>query len=1258
VDANGQVTLAGTGGIGLPTTAGVIQATVPASSVSNGSNVAGYVLQMNASATSLNYATYVPGTDYVAGLAVAPSGNIYLAGYTSESNLPVSADAYLKTIPVGTTCACKTGFILQLDGQGKNVLAASYLGGTPIPQQFGTFLSSIALDSHSDVLVAGNTASADFPLKNPFVSTLQFANYAESLIVAQLSPDLSSLTFSSFLSSTSGTFPGTIFTAMTVDSQDNVIVAGTSSSQVFPTTANSFQPVAPAEPSSNAFFSRSVLSKLNLATPAPSVCFAAWSFSFGMVPANTSVTQPLTLTNCGNATLHLASLISSNPSFAASQSCGAIAPGTGCPIQLTFSPPNSSLASATITINDDAVIAPQAITVAGQGVGPTLTPQFSSVSFGSLLVGTTGAVFPLIVNNTGNAALKITTLSNSGDFTITQTSCTSATVQPQKFCAVLMTFSPVAMGNRAGALVINSNDPQNPQMSIGLSGTGLAAYSTPTITALGSPVAPTGTAAVTLQITGSNFFPASVVLINGAPQQTTFSSNSSLSATVSPALLGNIGELPVTVFNPSPGGGESTPVTLTLYRLLPVDPSFLVYVPTTGLLYASIYASAATNPNTVIPVAPTTGNISSPISVCNDPRRLAGSDDGKYLYVSCIGDKTIQRINLQTSAVERTFPFPVNQTEVADMHAVPGSSQLLVAAFDEVVGLYNDAGLVNIVPGSNQTLGLTSFAFVGPSNIYALPFTSVQNPFFTLLSVNAQGLQYTAPIGTNFGQNLQTGPLVVSDGTLLYTNAGEVWNPGTQSMLGTFPVSTYNATSYPNMRNTLVDSTLGQVYVIGGQNYGQSSSATVLSAYGIQSLALTGTLAFPQVYSPDVENLVRWGTNGFAFIAPAPNIGDQEVYILRSSVAAPQAANTVPVLSSISPSGVASGGPSFTLALSGSGFAPNAVVYWNATARETSTVSNSLVMASIPASDISAPGSAQVTVVNPQPGGGASSPLTIAIQGSGHASLSIASLNFAAIVVGTSSGAQTVTVTNSGSTALSFSSISIAGDFAQTSTCTTLVEDAACTISVIFTPTASGSRTGIIMIADSDPSGPQTVSLSGTGMDIQIAGGGSGTSTTVSAGQPASYTLSISPMGGFTGQVTFSCSNLPANAACNINPSAVALSNSPVTVAVTISTSQQAMFVGCRDYRFPWATWRFALLILFCLWCVWAWSSRLNLPAFALVVIFVGVGLIGCGGGASSSGGSNNVPAASVTPAGTYAVNFTATASGISRTIQLTLVVQ
>src|SRR5208282_4483601 len=110
---------------------------------------------------------------------------------------------------------------------------------------------------------------------------------------------------------------------------------------------------------------------------------------------------------------------------------------------------------------------------------------------------------------------------------------------------------------------------------------------------------------------------------------------------------------------------------------------------------------------------------------------------------------------------------------------------------------------------------------------------------------------------------------------------------------------------------------------------------------------------------------------------------------------------------------------------------------------------------------------------------------SVSLTGTGTApvvSLSPASLTFPAQAVGTSSSAQSVTLSNTGSAALSISSITASGDFSQTNTCgTSLAASADCTLSVTFTPTVGGSRSGSLAFADNASPATQSVSLTGTG---------------------------------------------------------------------------------------------------------------------------------------------------------------------------------
>ncbi|SNS45338.1 Glucose/arabinose dehydrogenase, beta-propeller fold, partial [Streptosporangium subroseum] len=78
-------------------------------------------------------------------------------------------------------------------------------------------------------------------------------------------------------------------------------------------------------------------------------------------------------------------------------------------------------------------------------------------------------------------------------------------------------------------------------------------------------------------------------------------------------------------------------------------------------------------------------------------------------------------------------------------------------------------------------------------------------------------------------------------------------------------------------------------------------------------------------------------------------------------------------------------------------------------------------------------------------------------------SASPTSLAFAARTVASTSPAQTVTITNNGTASATLGTVATTGDYAQTKTCaTTLAAGASCTVSVTFTPTATGTRTGAL----------------------------------------------------------------------------------------------------------------------------------------------------------------------------------------------------
>jgi hypothetical protein len=115
------------------------------------------------------------------------------------------------------------------------------------------------------------------------------------------------------------------------------------------------------------------------------------------------------------------------------------------------------------------------------------------------------------------------------------------------------------------------------------------------------------------------------------------------------------------------------------------------------------------------------------------------------------------------------------------------------------------------------------------------------------------------------------------------------------------------------------------------------------------------------------------------------------------------------------------------------------------------------------------------------------SPQTVSLSGVGTVvTFSPLGVNFGDQKVGTSSPPVPIELFNKGGTTLSITQITLSGknsgDLRQKNNCGQSVPaHGHCTISVTFTPTATGQRSGAVSITDDGGGSPQSVPLAGTG---------------------------------------------------------------------------------------------------------------------------------------------------------------------------------
>jgi hypothetical protein len=197
----------------------------------------------------------------------------------------------------------------------------------------------------------------------------------------------------------------------------------------------------------------------------------------------------------------------------------------------------------------------------------------------------------------------------------------------------------------------------------------------------------------------------------------------------------------------------------------------------------------------------------------------------------------------------------------------------------------------------------------------------------------------------------------------------------------------------------------------------------------------------------------------------------------------------------------------------------------------------------------------------------------------------------------------------------------------------------------------------------------------------------SNAAATVTPGQPATTTLTLTPSGGFDASVAFSCAGLPSGAACTFSPATATVNGSAVTDSLMISTTAATASAWA-----PWATGGAMLagiLLPFVMLrrprSMLAQASRSPLSR-CTVLLLCALILVSCGGSSSpsgvvntssagtssstSSGGSTSSSSSSGsgssssssggssgTAAGTYQVTITATGGSVTQTVSYVLTV-
>lgn len=200
------------------------------------------------------------------------------------------------------------------------------------------------------------------------------------------------------------------------------------------------------------------------------------SVSFSNVVTGTSNSQPIQISNTGNASL---TITAANISGAGFSTTGLSLPATlsagqSSSFSVQFAPQTAGSVTGSLVLSSNAANSPATIALSGSSVASTqtLSVSASSLNFGSVNDGSSSTK-TVTLTDTGNADVTVSQVAVSGAMFSLASGGTGITLSPGQSTSFSVQFSPTAAGADNGSASISSNATGSPA-SVSLSGTGVA----------------------------------------------------------------------------------------------------------------------------------------------------------------------------------------------------------------------------------------------------------------------------------------------------------------------------------------------------------------------------------------------------------------------------------------------------------------------------------------------------------------------------------------------------------------------------------------------------------------------------------------------------------------------------------------------------------------------------------------------------------------------------------------------------------------
>jgi hypothetical protein len=992
----------------------------------------------------LSYSTYLGGSDmdYANAIAVDPSGNAYVTGYTASIDFPLVNP--VQSSPGFGVCTdgmanfpCFNVFVTKLNPAGTALVYSTYLGGSS-----EDYATGIALDASGDAYVTGYTNSTDFPVQN----ALQPENAGGwDVFVAELSADGASLIYSTYWGGSSDD----IGTGVAVDSSGNAYISGYTDSPDFPVTPGALQA------NYGGGTHNGLVVKFNSGG-------AELGYSTFLGGSSDDYAYGVAVDSAGDAYVTGATNSTNFPTVNAFQ-------------------PNYAGGLCATAPNTfpcyDAFVA-------------KLNPAGSALIYSTYLGGT-GSDYGYAIALDGSSNAYVTGYTTSTNFP------TTAGAFQRVFGGSYDTF--VAKLDGAGSALVYSTYLGDPGTQVGY---GIAVDSSGHACVTGYNYGGGFPTVNPTQAQNAGFYDAFVCVLNASGSSLDFStylggSLDEVGHGISVDPSGNVYvtggtfslDFPITSgsFQPAYGGGPYD-AFVTKFDL-GLSPSVNLSLPSYNFGNQLIGTTSSAAPITLTNTGNATLNITSVT--------IAGTNSGDFAETNNCGASlaasascTLSVTFTPTASGSRSGSLTItdNANPATQTVSLTGTGTAPVVSLSpasltfppQLVGTSSSAQSLTLSNTGSATLSITSITVSGDFSQTNTCGSSLAASASCTLSVT-----FTPTVSGS-----RSGSLTITDNASPATQTVSLTGTGTAPVVSlspaslTFPpqlVGTSSGAQSLTLSNT-GSATLSITSITVSGDFSQTNTCG-------SSVAASASCTLSVTFKPTAT-----GTRtGAVTITDNASPATQTVSLTGTGVDAP--------VVSLSPAsltfpaqrvGTASSAQSVTLKNTGSATLSITSIAASGDFSQTNTCKSSLAVSGSCTLSVTFKPTAAGTRTGAVTITDNASPATqtVSLTGTGTApvvSLSRTSLTFPAQKLGTSSSAQSVTLKNTGSASLTITSFRLSGNFSQTNTCgSSVAAGASCTLSVTFRPTAAGTRTGAVTITDNASPATQTVSLTGTGVSSGV----------------------------------------------------------------------------------------------------------------------------------------------------------------------------